>query len=203
MDAEIQKSHPFGQSENRFTWVKVYSNGNDLHNHKKLFEVRKDNLEGGIGHYFAKITLENEKEMEKNLIRKNLDYKQQKKRKYRFQNLNSERVIQPEKDTEREKVSKKRTYENAKNNLFYTTTGIISSLFKRTPLLVENKGKKILNNSVEYGMKRDTKLFSDSFLNDKKYNRIPGVMRKSIVKQINYSGKPLQNVKYGRRHFYK
>ena len=38
----MQKSHPFGLAENRFTWVKIYCNGNDLKNHKKLFKIRKD-----------------------------------------------------------------------------------------------------------------------------------------------------------------
>ncbi len=51
----MQKSHPFGLSENRFTWVKIYSNGNDLLRHKKLFKSKKDNLEGGIGHYLSLI----------------------------------------------------------------------------------------------------------------------------------------------------
>ena len=56
-------------------------------------------------------------------------------------------MIHPEKDTEKEKISKKRTYEKDENNLFYTTNGRISSLFKRTPLIVKNKGKK--NNNVK------------------------------------------------------
>jgi len=199
----MQKSHPFGLAENRFTWVKMYCNGNDLKNHKKLFNIRKDNLEGGIGHYFQKIKLENDKELEveKNLLKDNLNQKKEKKMKYRFQNLSSQRVINPEKDTEVEKISKKRTYENSKNNLFYTTNGKISSLFKRTPLVVRGQGKKILNNSVDYGRKRDTNYFSDDFLNDKTYNRIPGVMRKNISKKMNYQVKPIENIKYGRKHF--
>jgi len=199
----MQKSHPFGLAENRFTWVKMYCNGNDLKNHKKLFNIRKDNLEGGIGHYFQKIKLENDKELEveKNLLKDNLNHKKQKKMKYRFQNLSSQRVINPEKDTEVEKISKKRTYENSKNNLFYTTNGKISSLLKRTPLVVRGQGKKILNNSVDYGRKRDTNYFSDDFLNDKTYNRIPGVMRKNISKKMNYQVEPIENIKYGRKHF--
>ena len=40
---EIQKSHPFGQSEKRFNWINNYSNGNDLKKHKKI-ERKKDNL---------------------------------------------------------------------------------------------------------------------------------------------------------------
>ena len=201
----MQKSHPFGLAENRFTWVKIYCNGNDLKNHKKLFNIRKDNLEGGIGHYFQKIKFENDKELEveKNLLKDNLNHKKQKKMKYRFQNLSSQRVINPEKDTEVEKISKKRTYENSKNNLFYTTNGKISSLFKRTPLVVRGQGKKILNNSVDYGRKRDTNYFSDDFLNDKTYNRIPGVMRKSSIHKINDYQKPSKNLNYEKKHFKK
>ena len=201
VDTEVQKSHPFGWSENRFTWVKKYSNGNDLKNHKKLFNEKKDNIEGGIGHYLNKIKLENEKEMERNVLKNDLNDKKEKKMKYKFQNLNSQRVLYPEKDTEMEKVSKKRTYEKCKNDLLYTTSGRISTLLKKTPLIVKYRGKKILNNSVDYGRKKDTNLFSDAFLNDKTYNRIPGVMRKYSAKKINYQEKPLENLKQGRRHF--
>ena len=62
VNTESQKSHPFGLAEKRFAWVEIYSNGNDLVNHKKLFTKNKDNLEGGIGHYFQRIQSENEKE---------------------------------------------------------------------------------------------------------------------------------------------
>ena len=30
MNNEIQKSHPFGQSEKRFNWINNYSNRNDM-----------------------------------------------------------------------------------------------------------------------------------------------------------------------------
>ena len=128
----------------------------------------------------AKIKLENEKVKKQNLLKHNLNYKNQIKMKYKYQNLNSERVICPEKDTEIEKKSKKRTYENSKFNLFNVTAGGISSLFKRTPLIIKHKGRKILNNSVDYGRNLETDLFSDTFLNDKKYDRIPGVARKKL-----------------------
>ena len=205
VNTEMQKSHPFGLSEKRFAWVEIYSNGNDLINHKKLFNKKKDNLEGGIGHFFSRIQLENQKEREreKNMLRYSMDNKKGKKIKYKYQDLNSQRVMYPEKDTEIKKINKKKTYENSNKNLLYTTTGNISSLFMRTPYMVKNKGKKIMNNSVDYGRKRDTDLFSDSFLNDKQYNRIPGVTRKCLVKRMNYHGKPLEDIKQGRRHFAK
>ena len=131
----------------------------------------------------AKIKLENEKEKKQNLLKHNLNYKNQIKMKYKYQKLNSERVICPEKDTEIEKKSKKRTYENSKFNLFNVTNGGISSLFKRTPLIIKHKGRKILNNSVDYGRNLETDLFSDTFLNDKKYDRIPGVARKKLLRK--------------------
>ena len=184
VNTESQKSHPFGLAEKRFAWVEIYSNGNDLVNHKKLFTKNKDNLEGGIGHYFQRIQSENEKEREReiNMLKYNLENKNQKKMKYKYQNLNSQRVIYPEKDTEVKKIIKKKTYENTKKSLLYSTSGNISSLFMRTPAVLKNKGKRIMNNSVDYGRKKDTNLFSDAFLNDKTYNRIPGVMRKNISK---------------------
>ena len=205
VNTEMQKSHPFGLSEKRFTWVEIYSNGNDLKNHKKLFHKKKDNLDGGVGHYFARIQSENEKERkrEQNMLKYALENKKGKKMRYKYQNLNSQRVIYPEKDTEVKKVEKKKTYENTNKNLFYTTSGNISSLFMRTPYVLRSKGKKIMNNSVEYGRKRDTDLFSESFLYDKEYNRIPGVMRKCFVPKVNYFGKPLEDIKQGRKHFSK
>ena len=51
----------------------------------------------------AKIKLENEKEKKQNLLKHNLNYKNQIKMKYKYQKLNSQRVICPEKDTEIEK----------------------------------------------------------------------------------------------------
>ena len=59
----MQKSHPFGIAEKRFNWVEIYCNGNDLTNHKKLFNRKKDNLEGGIGYYFSRIKLEGYRHM--------------------------------------------------------------------------------------------------------------------------------------------
>ena len=195
MNREMQKSHPFGLAENRFTWVKIYCNGNDLKNHRRLYNknVRKDNLEGGIGRYLSRNKMENKKELENNILRNSMDYDNQKKRKYIFQSFDSKRVINPEKDTEIQKVSKKKTFEGIKNNLFFRTDGTITSLFQKTPLKTRNKGKKILSNSVDYGRKGDTNLFSDDFLNDKQYNIIPGIMRKHRIHQINNCQKPLNS----------
>ena len=131
VETETQKSHPFGLAESRFTWVKKYSNGEDLKKHKKLFNGKKDNLEGGIGRFFKRIQIENEKEMQQNLLKNSLNFKREKKLKYKYQNINSERVICPEKDTEIKKVSKRRTIENYKNILLSSTDGTISSLFEK------------------------------------------------------------------------
>ena len=204
VDVEMQKSHPFGLAENRFSWVNIYSNGNDLKTHKKLINERKDNLEGGIGRYFSKNKIENQKELERNILRNSLDNNNnRKKMKYRFQNLNSQRVINPEKDTEIEKVSKKKTYENFKNNKLSNTNGKISSLFQKTPLIFRYRGKKILSNSVCYGRKGDINIFSETFLNDKQYNRIRGVMRKSSLHKINDYQKPSESLNYEKKHFKK
>ena len=39
VNREMQKSHPFGLAENRFTWVKIYCNGNDLKNHRRMLII--------------------------------------------------------------------------------------------------------------------------------------------------------------------
>ena len=196
VETETQKSHPFGLAESRFTWVKKYSNGEDLKKHKKLFYGKKDNLEGGIGRYFKRIQIENEKEMQQNLLKNCLNFKREKKLKYKYQNINSERVICPEKDTEIKKVSKRRTFENYKNILLSSTDGTISSLFEKTPLIFNHKGKKMLNKSVDYGRKMEKDLLSDSINNNKKNNRIPEINRKNNAQKINLQAKPLKNIKH-------
>lgn len=192
---ENQKSHPFGQSEKRFNWVNNYSNGNDLKKHKKI--VRKtDNLEGGIGRFLTKNRFENEKQNEKNsFIIKN------KRKKNNYFNINSQRVIDPEKDTEVKKVNKKRTYGSIEKNLLHTTDGRISTLLYKTPLNFKYRGKRTYNNSVDYGKRKDTNLFSEEFLNDKSYNRIPGVTRKHLTHKVNLETRQLDKQEVVRNQF--
>ena len=198
VDNENQKSRAFGISEKRFDWVNNYSNGNDLKNHKKIIRKVKDNLDGGIGRFLNRIKIENEKETDNNLLKN----KMRNKSLHKYLNLNSQRVIYPEKDTEIKKVNKKRTYGSQEGNLLHTTNGRITSLFDKTPLYFKHKGKKMLNNSVDYGRKKDTDLFSDEFLNDKEYNRIPGVKRKHLIQKVNIESQPLDPFFSGRKHFY-
>lgn len=200
LSSENQKSHPFGLAEKRFEWANNYSNGNDLKKHKKLLNKTKDNLEGGIGRFLNRIIRENEMEREREKNSPNNKYIN-KKKEYKYLNLNSQRVIYPEKDTEIKKVNKKRTYRSQEKNLLHTTDGRITSLLEKTPLQFNNKGKKMLNSSVEYGKKKDTNLFSDEFLNDKKYNRIPGVKRKHLIHKVNLETQPVDQFANGRKHF--
>ncbi len=200
---ENQKSHPFGLAEKRFCWVNNYSNGNDLKHRKKIMCKTKDNLEGGIGRYLNKIISENERERRREIYSlKNNNNKITRDKALKYLNLNSQRVIYPEKDTEIKRVNKKRTYGSQEKNLLHTTDGRITSLLDKTPLQFENKGKKMLNNSVDYGRKKDTNLFSDEFLNDKQYNRIPGVKRKHIIPKVNIETQPIDEFSMGRKHFY-
>ena len=159
-------------------------------------------MEGGIGQFFSRVKLEEtkEKEREKNLLKHTLNLKRRNKIKYKYQILNSQRVIHPEKDTEIKKINKKKTYEEKNNSLLYSTNGSMISLFKKTPLLLRNKGIQINHYSVDYSRKKETDFFAESFLNDKSYNRIPGVDRKNMFKIYNDGG-PMENIKYGRKHF--
>ena len=136
--AEIQKCHPFGLAEKRFSWVNKYNNGNDLKNHKKLFKKKKDNLEGGLGRFFSRIKLEEtkEKEREKNLLEHTLNLKKRNKMKYKYQNINSQRVIFPEKNTEKNKTIKKKTYEKLNKSLLYHTNGSLSSFTVKLALFL-------------------------------------------------------------------
>jgi len=184
--------------------VEIYCNGNDLTNHKKLFNRKKDNLEGGIGYYFSRIKLEEEKEKERdrNLLKYTLGLKRQKKMKNKYHNFDSQRVLLPEKNTEIKKINKKKTSVSQNKSLLYSTNGSLSSLFKKTPCDFRNKGVKICSHSVDYKIKKDTDFFSESFLNDKTYNRIFGVTRKNMFRIYNDGG-PIENIKYGRKHFVK
>ena len=114
-----------------------------------------------------------------------------------------------------EKISKKRTYENSKNNLFYNTNGKISSLFKRTPLVVRGQGKKILNNSVDYGRKRGKRekklIISGNYVKDKlqeikrKIGFVKGISDYSIpsiiLQKVKYNSKKLQLFKKKKKKF--
>ena len=170
INSENQKSHPFGYSEKRFYWMNNFSNVN--HKQKKYL-TKKDNLEGGIGCFLERIKKENEKEKEteKNILKNKFS----KKKKPKYLDSNSQRVIYPEKNTEIKRINKKKAYGNQEDNLLHTTGGRLSSLFNKTPLHFKNKGKRTFSSSMDFGRKKDTNLFSDEFLNDKKYNRIPGV----------------------------
>ena len=192
---ENQKFHPFGQSEKRFNWINNYSNGNDLKKHKKIVR-KKDNLEGGIGRFLTKNRLENEKQNEKNSFENNP------RKKNKLLNINSQRVINPEKDTEIKKVNKIRTYGSMEKDLLHTTDGRITTLLGKTPLNFKYRGKRTYNNSVDYGKRKDTNLFSEEFLNDKSYNRIPGVTRKHLSHKVNLETQQLDKQNDIRNYFY-
>lgn len=212
VNKETQKSHPFGLAERRFKWVNLYSNGNDLHRKNPPVSHIKDNIEGSLGRFLNKNMEEYKKEQEikKNMVKnnKNKNYcnsmeKNNGKYNYKHRLINSERVIYPEKDTEITKIHKKRTYGSVEKDLLHTTDGNLMSLINKTPINFEYKGKKkFLNNSVDNSRREDTNLFSDDFLNDKKYNRIPGVKRKHLVSNINVETKPYDASLHGRKHFY-
>ena len=129
-----------------------------------------------------------------------MNLKRKNKINYKYQILNSKRVVCPEKDSETKKVNKKKTYEDKNQTLFYSTNGSMISLFKKTPLLVRNKGIKVNNYSVNYSRKRETDFLAEEFMYDKKYNRIPGVDRKNMFRIYNDGG-PMEKMKYGRKHF--
>ena len=196
---EKQKAHPFGMGEKRFEWTKFFSNGNDLKKHKRKINRSIDNLEGGIGKFLSRNRVENDKEQKTAFLLNNYNKFANRNRNrnklIKYLSLNSQRVIEPEKDTEIKKPNKKRTYRSQEKNLLHSSGGRITSLLNKTPLKYEYKGRKTFYNSVDYGIKKDTDYFSDEFLNDRKYNRIPGVKRKHISHKLNLETKPLEGRK--------
>ncbi len=202
---ENQKDHPFGFAEKRFEWKKMYNNGNDLKKHKRNLNRSKDNLEGGIGRFISRNERENEKEgkTDFNLFKNYNQYAGRNKNRYiKYLNLNSQRVIQPEKDNEIKKINKKRTYHSQEKNLLHTTGGRITTLFNKTPLKIQNKTKKMFYDSVDYGRRKDTNYFAEEFLNDKNYNRIPGVDRKHLIPRAHIESQSSSLCDPGRRRHY-
>jgi hypothetical protein len=143
-----------------------------------------------------------ENERERQLMEINKLNNNNRNKDYKFLKFNSQRVIYPEKNTEIKRANKKRTYRSQEKNLLHTTGGRITTLLDKTPLQYENKGKKILNNSIDYGRKKDTNIFSEEFLNDKNYNRIPGVKRKHIIPRVNMETFNHDDFSAGRKHFF-
>ena len=202
---EFQKTHPFGLAEGRLGWKQKYANGNDVITHKKIIRNKRDNLEGGLGRFLTRITLENEREREQERERLLAEKKSKKNKniKDKKNKYDTQRVIFPEKNTEIKKANKKRTYRSQEKNISYHIDGRITTLFDKTPLLYgKNKGKKIINNSIDYGKKKDTDLFSEEFLNDKKYNRIPGVTRKLIIPKVNQETEPYDPFFPCKKHYF-
>ena len=159
---EIQRSHPFGHAEERFNWTKGYCDGNDLRVSRPR-KVIRDNLEGGIGRFLYRNQMLNEKER---LNNNNNNSKRPKRNVYKFININTERVLEPQKNTEEEKINKKKTYNEEERNLRHESGGRITSLFDKTPVKFPYRGKKTFyNNSVDYGYRNRSKalnLFDDS-----------------------------------------
>ena len=161
---EIQRSHPFGHAEERFNWINGCCDGNDLKTPTRPRKIIRDNLEGGIGRFLLRNQMLNEKEGLNN--NNNNCYKHPRRNLNKFININTERVLDPEKNTEKEIVNKKKTYIGEEKNLRHETGGRITSLFDKTPLEFNYRGKKTFyNNSMDYGYKNRSKalnLFDDS-----------------------------------------
>lgn len=147
---QTQKLYPFGKNEERFRWQNStlqnhISTGDDIDKFKiKRFE-KHDNLDGGIGTFYIK----NEK----------YKYQTIKANRHRFDSfdkknisliLNSHRVIHPSlnNEVERRKINQKRICVSSEK-LRYSTDERITSLFQKTPLTIEIKGKKRFNRSFD------------------------------------------------------
>ena len=55
--------------------------------------------------------------------------------------------------------------------------------------------------SVDYGRRKDTNYFAEEFLNDKNYNRIPGVKRKHLIPSAHIESQSSNLCAPGRRHY--
>lgn len=119
--------------------------------------------------------------------------------KYQF----TQRVIRPEKNTERAKVNKIKTFEGQGKDLRHTTDGTYRSLMIKTPIYIPIKGRKRINKSMDCGNKPDSEIFYDNKLEEcDKYNdRIFGVERKIRAKIINTES-VIPPYKFGRKHFF-
>ena len=202
---EHKTNHPFFSTEKRFDWVNKYCNGNDLHRRQKNNrKICIDNLEGGIGKF---IETKPKKKISKQNIDKtyNSDYYKIKNKykndynKYQF----TQRVIDPEKNIEKMKVSKIKTFRSQEKNLRHITDGTYKSLMSKTPIDIPIKGRKRMNKSIDCGNKPDSILFYENRLEEcsKDNNRLFGVERKFRTKLINTES-VIPPYKFGRKHFF-
>lgn len=198
-----KENYPFSSKEKRFDWINKYNNGNDLHRKYKNNKVYKDHLDGGIGNFMNKEPEHKKVKLNEEKMQKSDYYKIKNK----FKNFNkyqfTQRVIYPENDTEKKRVTKIRTFKSQEKDLRYTTDGTYGSLMLKTPVTFPIKGRKRMNKSIDCGNKPDSILFYEDKIEEcmKDNNRLFGVERKFRSKVINTES-PLEPYKFGRKHFF-
>ena len=190
----FQKDHPFGQSEKRFEW-QFLSTGEDIKNRKRCKQFHSDCLEGGIGNFMSK-NCGNKVNFNNFDNKKKINYNKFVNNKY-IRNGDTKRVIFPNENKELLKPNNKRILTRRKGSI----DASMNTLFKKTPISIYPLTyKRKLNASMEYSYK-EINMFSEEFLNDKKYNRIFGVPRKIIANKMHMETEPPDLFSFGRRHF--
>ena len=131
-------------------------------------------------------------------------YKIKKKFKYDYNKYDfTQRVLIPENNIEKRKISKIKTFVSQEKNLRHTTDGTYRSLMLKTPINFPTRGRKRMNKSFDCGNKPDSEIFFDNKLEEcNKYNdRLFGVERK-IRRRIINTESEIPPYKFGRKHFF-
>ena len=166
-----QSMYPFGLTEKRFKWQNLEDKSNPISPDDYRIRLKripvKSCFEGGFGNFFTK----DGKKLQKNKSAGNLSTIREKN-----YGKSSQRVILPEKNQENpprkgKKIQLNRSYceegafgveRKAKTLTRSSSTGSITSLIDKTPLVFEYRGKKMFPNSP-FVNKGSLNLFDENY----------------------------------------
>ena len=162
----------------------------------KRDKAQKDHLQDGIGSYIYKRQI---KKINPEIFVNKSPYNIIK---YNNKDYNvTQRVLIPDKNTNKLKPNKKRFFSQEKN-LRYTSKGNYQSLIDRTPVILPIKGRKRLNKSFDSGNKPDNDLFLREDIKENSDIRLFGVERKNITRNHNTESEIPKYTGIGRKHFF-
>lgn len=147
----MQRSHPFGINEKRFSWKKNFGNGNDFKIKEKIKGKRKDNLEGGLGKFLM------EERRDRRFLNHsiNASHSLSRIKKLHDNDLKqTRRVIYPASNNEPQRPQKKKTYQNSQRTLRFSREGCYFDLIEKTPKFIPIKGKKRMHRDYNQNRER-------------------------------------------------
>ena len=156
-------------------------------------KANEDHLKEGIGSYiFSKPV----KKVDPNKFVNKSKYS-----KIRYESRSyyiSQRVLYPDKDIQKQRISRKKVYSMEKNSK--DIKDVFKSFITKTPSNYPVKSRNYCNRSYD-NSKKEHDIFLLKNINEGKTERIFGVERKKIVKNHNYES-DLPRLKFSKKLFY-